>query len=471
MPGFSLACGGKNRLTARMKKKPAARQDIMTGETAVPQTGGKPAWLRQRLDWLMDQRFGLILHWAPYAQWDCIESWPLVPADTWARPDDMACWTERGRDLTRFSRDYFALNRTFNPVGFDPDAWAAIAADAGIRYAAFTTKHHDGFCMFDTATTDYKITAPDCPFHSNPRANIVREVFNAFRKKNMGISCYFSKSDWHSPYYWKPEVPAVDRNPNYDTSREPERWAKFVDFVHRQVRELMTDYGPIDVLWLDGGQVRPPSQDINMAGMADMARRLQPGLIIADRTVGNAFEDIITPEQEIPDKPLDVPWESCITLGHHWKYHSQDVFKPAAEVVRMLIETCAKGGNLLLGVGPDPLGVIPEEAVSRLKEIGNWLKVNGEAIYGSRPLPPYQSGAVRFTQNKGFAYAFVLPEKGFLPGQIRIEGIRPKQGSEIRLLKNGNKVPWKPVDNGFECVLPDAATAKKSAFCLKFCAG
>ncbi len=429
----------------------------------------QPAWLHDRLEWFMDLRFGLILHWGPYAQWDCCESWPLVPDALWARTDDMSCWTGRGKDLARFSRDYRALNRTFNPVKFDPDAWANIAVEAGFRYVTFTTKHHDGFCMFDTATTDYRITHPDCPYHRNPKANVAREVFNAFRRKGLAASCYFSKSDWNSPYYWSPDSPPVNCSPNYNTRENPGRWNKFVSFAHRQVEELMSGYGPFDVLWLDGGQVRPPDQDIRMADLAAMARRHQPGLIIADRTVGGPYENIVTPEQEIPDKPLGVPWESCMTLGNRWKYWSSDVFKPASKVIEMLIETTAKGGNLLLGVGPGPDGSFPTEAVSRLREIGAWLRINGEGIFGSRARPPYASGPVRFTRRGSYAYAFLLPEawKNAADGEIEIRGLRPQAGSEVRLLKTGAPVAWRALDDGFAVRLAAAVTAGQPAIALR----
>jgi len=182
--------------------------------------------------------------------------------DKWARPEDLKAWTERGKDIERFKRDYWALSKTFNPEKFEPAQWARTAKDAGMKYVVFTTKHHDGFCMFDTWLTGYRITAREVPFHGNARSNVVREVFDAFRKAGLGIGAYFSKADWHSPYYWSPNAPARTRNPNYDTASEPQKWAQFVAYTHGQIQELVTGYGPIDILWLDAGQVRPPNQDI-----------------------------------------------------------------------------------------------------------------------------------------------------------------------------------------------------------------
>ncbi len=431
------------------------RGDVIAHSQADELTAAQPAWLEQRLEWFRDLRFGLFLHWGIYCQWDCCESWPLVEEDTWARPDDMACWRERDRDFARFCRDYRQLNRTFNPLDFDPQRWARAAAAAGMGYVTFTTKHHDGFCMWDTRTTDYRITGPDCPFHTDARSDIVGRVFDAFRGQGLAISCYFSKSDWHTPYYWHPGAPARTRNPNYDTHAHPERWEQFVRYTHAQVEELMTGYGPIDVLWLDGGQVRPPDQDIRMADMAAMARRHQPGLIVADRTVGGPYENLITPEQLIPDTPLAVPWESCLTMGDSWKYVPHDRNKPVGQLLRMLVEVVAKGGNLLLGTGPTPDGTLTAEALTRLDEIGAWMTVNGEAIRRSRPVAPYSEGNVFYTRRGETAYALVFDAEE----SVELRGLQPPDGAAVRLLGWPAALTWTRADHAARVTLPAAARA------------
>jgi len=232
----------------------------------------------------------------------------------------------------------------------------------------------------------------------------------------------------------------------------------------------MTDYGHIDCLWLDGGQVRPPKQDIRMDLIAEMARRHQPGLLVADRTVGGPFENIITPEQMIPDRPLGVPWESCLTVGEGWGYRPDDVYKSTRTLVHLLIDTVAKGGNLLLNVGPDPDGNLPPEAVSRYEEIGEWLDVNGEAIYGTRPIAPYQEGRVRFTHKGDHAYAIILAEEGErdLPQQVHLRGLRPALGTPVYLLGRKPQLAWRPEGEDAQIDLPGGHPPCAHAWVLKF---
>ncbi len=446
------------------------RLDIMAQSAAEDlKVEGNPPWLKDRLEWFQDQKFGLMMHWGLYGLWGCIESWPLVEEDTWARPEGLKAWVERGKDIKRFQTDYWNLNRVFNPGKFAPEKWADAAKYAGMKYVAFTTKHHDGFCLFDTKTTDYRVTHPSCPFHSNPRSNIVREVFNAFRARDFGISCYFSKSDWHVPYYWIPDAPARTRHPNYDTHTRPEIWAKFKIFVHQQVEELMTGYGRIDVLWLDGGQVRPPDQDIDMPRMAAMARRHQPGLIIADRTVGGCYENILTPEQTVPDTPLGHTWESCMTMAENWGFSPNDKYKSARTLLHMLIDVAAKDGNLLLNVGPTPDGEFPPEATDRLKAIGDWMAINAEAIHGTRACKPYKDGNICFTQKGEWMYAIILAEENESrpKGKARIPGFVPAAGKPVELLGVHSPLVWEKVGDGIEVSLPEGCLPCDHAWVLK----
>ena len=434
----------KDHFDKAITSVPAASTSIPSMQAIEPETDPDGPWLAEKLEKFQDMKFGFMVHLGPYSQWGCIESWPLVEEDTWARPDELKPWVERGKDLKRFQSDYWALPKTFNPVRFDPRQWADTAKRAGMKYVIFTTKHHDGFCMYDSRVTGYRITAPDVPFHNNPRANIASEVFDVFRQEKFVIGVYFSKADWHHPDYWDPAIPAHTRSPNYETLAQPEKWRRFVEFTHAQIEELMTGYGPVDILWLDAGQVRPPDQDIRMDQLASMARRHQPGLLVVDRTVGGLYENYRTPEQEVPDEPLPYAWESCLTIGDSWSFKPDDNYKSTRRLIHLLVDIVSKGGNLALNVGPQPDGELPAEAVTRLNEIGDWMEVNSEAIHGTRPIAPYKDGNTAFTRKGKTVYAIYLSENDgdSPPERISFSALQPAAGSDIRMLGAQKAVQW-----------------------------
>ncbi|MFC1726640.1 alpha-L-fucosidase [candidate division KSB1 bacterium] len=422
----------------------------------------------KKLEWFQDSKFGLMMHWGTYSQWGIVESWSLCSEDEpWCR--------RKIDDYDEYKRQYTALKNTFNPVKFNPEKWAAAAKEAGMKYVVFTTKHHDGFSMFDTKQTDYKITDTDCPFHSNSRANVTKEIFEAFRKEGFGTGAYFSKPDWNSEYYWWPRFATPDRNVNYDPKKYPERWEKFKDFTYKQIEELMTGYGKVDILWFDGGWVRPKEtvdnieskrvvdpydQDIDMPKIAEMAREHQPGLIIVDRTVTGKYENYRTPEQHVPDKPLNYPWETCMTMASSWSFVPGDRYKPARRLIHLLVDIVAKGGNFLLNVGPDPNGEWAPDAYNRLKEIGSWMKVNGEAIYSTNPVAPYKETKICFTSKKdGTVYALYLADKEEKnpPSKIMLYSHCPEKGGKITMLGVEKEVKWEKVGEGVLIYVPDAA--------------
>lgn len=393
----------------------------------------------KKLDTFQDWKFGLFVHWGLYSQWGCIVSWPLVEEDKWARPDDLPAWTERGKDFNRFAADYVKLNESFNPRHFDPQSWVDAASRAGMKYMVFTTKHHDGFCMFDTKQTDYRTTAATCPFHASARADTTKAIFDAFHKAGFGIGAYYSKSDWHHPGYWDPARPHPMRGVNYDTGKEPQRWATFVNFTHNIIEEIVSGYGPIDILWLDGDHVKPPSENINMPAIATMARGHQPGLLIVDRKAGGRYENYRTPEQAVPEEALPYAWESCITLGSDWGYKPNDVYKSTRYLVHLLVDIVAKGGNLLLNVGPDPDGRFPETAVQRLDAMGQWMKINGEAIYGTRALAPYKIGRTCLTKKGTTIYLIYLANEDEVSPPLKLQMPVIANGGAVRML--GSETP------------------------------
>ncbi|UBM60195.1 alpha-L-fucosidase [Marinilongibacter aquaticus] len=443
----------------------AAQQHNVTKDPYVPPKD--PKVIEKLGDW-QNGKFGLMMHWGTYSIWGIVESWSLCPEDVG--------WTKRrgpyADDYFEYKKAYEGLKDQFNPTDFNPEKWADAAEMAGMKYVVFTTKHHDGFCMFDTQQTDYNIM--HSAFGKNPRANIANEVFKAFRVKDFMIGAYFSKPDWHTPSYWWPYFPPKDRNPSYDPAKYPEKWAEFKKFTYNQIEELMTNYGSVDILWLDGGWVRPrktidPSvewqkdikvdQDIDMANIAKMARSHQPGLLMVDRTVGGRFENYVTPEQHIPDHYLPYPWETCMTMGNSWSYVPNDKYKSSRTLIHNLANIVSRNGNLLLNIGPSPQGDFAPEAYDRLKAIGHWMDINSEAIYGT--VGDNKIGEKAnwvFTWKGDTAYAIYKVQEGeTLMNQFAIQNMSFTEATKVSLLGSDAKVKLGKGKDGLSLSLSEKA--------------
>lgn len=375
----------------------------------------------KKLEQWRDLKFGVLFHWGLYSVPGIVESWSICSEDV--------DWIRRKGDLPydEYKKWYYSLADSLNPVKFDPTQWADIMEDAGMRYMVFTSKHHDGFCMFDSRLTDFSIAKG--PFSSNDKRDVARHVFDAFRDRNFWIGAYFSKPDWHCEWFWNPEFATPNRHINYKKDRHPEWWKRYQDFTAGQIGELLSGrYGRFDILWLDGGWIR--GDEVGLDSLLLEARSgFHPGLIAVDRTIRGRNENYQTPERGVPERPLPYPWESCIPLSNDWGWVPDAPYKSPEKVIGLLAEITAKGGCLLLGVGPTAEGLIEPEAEWRLRNIGEWLRRNGEAIYSTVTTPVYNDGQVWFTSSKdGLAlYAIYVPEEGEkMPDSICWRGNTPE---------------------------------------------
>lgn len=334
--------------------------------------------VRENLEHWQDQRVGVIIHWGIYTSIRQGGSWSL-------HRDHLGDFTDPPQEFTGSDAEYHTWYndqaRTMKGHDFDAAEWARVCREAGMRYVVFTTKHHDGFALYDTKFSNFKSTAEDAGLGRD----IVREVTEAFRAEGLDIGLYFSKADWNHPCYWDRSRPLSDRFHNYSIEDEPKRWQRFVDYTYDQIEELLSNYGEVKVLWLDAGWVRAPEEPIGMDDIANRARELQPGILVVDREVHGPNEDYRTPEQAIPDRVPDYPWESCITLTRTWCCERpNDPAKPLVDVLADLVQIVGRGGNYLIGIGPDETGAMSGPVRQRLAELGAWLDTNGDAIYGTR---------------------------------------------------------------------------------------
>ena len=353
----------------------------------------------KRVEWLMNDRFGMFIHWGLYS----------IPA--------RGEWVRSAEEST--IEDYQPYFDNFDPFDYKPEEWAQLAVDAGMKYAVLTAKHHDGFCLFDSALTDYK--APNTP----AGRDLVAEYVEAFRSAGIKVGLYYSLPDWHHPDYpaWQDRQHPMRNNPEYKDQQY--NWDNYVNYMHGQIRELLTNYGKIDLIWFDFSYDEFSGEKWRASELLEMVRSLQPDIVVDNRLGGHIHKakpepftgDFAGPEQVIPRSPLTddegrfIPWELCLTLNDNWGYTASDVnWKCSKDVIRTLVNCVSKGGNLMVNVGPDATGRIPLEAQNILREVGDWLELNGESIYACGIADHERPDWGRFTQKGNILYGHVLEQ-------------------------------------------------------------
>lgn len=376
----------------------------------------------ENLEKFQDMKLGFMTHFGMFSQMAIMESWPIVDDNAQGR------WSQKPVDwieddeMEEFKRQYWSLNTSFNPIRFDPKRYAQTISNLGFKYTLIPTKHHDGFCMWDTAQTDYKVTDPSCPFHVNDNADIYGSLTKEFNKLGLMCGAYFSKPDFHYENYWTDDFrygTNSTRSVAYNIDEYPEKWEAFKLYTELQMKEVISKYGKVDILWLDGGQVIiENNEDIKLDEIVSRLREVNPGLIVVDRIAGGSNENYLTPEVKVLGSYVPVPWESCIPVGKHFSFRYEDKWKTPFELARIFVEILCKGGNLALNIPTQPDGRMPRAALGNVAVFSEWVKKYDYAIFGTRPIAPYYRGGqglVKTKDNKKYLFIPAGPNAGVAP--------------------------------------------------------
>lgn len=402
--------------------------DVRAGGAEAPLT------YSERVNWFTEARFGMFVHW-PLA---CVAGRGIFLRGEEKMPDE----------------DFRAYAQEFTAANYRPREWARMARNTGYRYAVLISKHQEGFCLFDSKLTDFKST------NTPARRDLVREFLDAMREEGLRVGLYYSLIDWDYPHY-----PIDYMHPRRDDEQAKNRkrdWNKYLEYMHGQVRELMSDYGKIDILWLDYSYGDMHGEVWGASELVKMVRALQPDILLNNRLelrlshdgigTGGTRGDFATPEDYVPNEALvdsrgdRIVWEACMTHNHSWGYRREDRdFRSAGQIVRSLVECVSKGGNMLLNASPNALGEIQDECLAILDQVGRWMCVNGKSVYGCgcADLPKPEWGYyTRSLSDPKVLYAHIFNKPA---GPLPLLGLGEKIKS-VRFLTDASEVslakPW-----------------------------
>lgn len=382
-----------------------ACQGPLGDDTDTPvQLANKP----ERLHWFRELSLGMFIHWGFDSQLGTVISHSMVGA------------------TDGYNERFIRLADTFDPDDFQPQRWAELARLAGMRYVVFGAKHHSGFCMFKTRTTDFGV------MHTPFGRDVAREVVQAFRREGLAIGFYFSPDDFY--FLHQRGIPISRSHPEVLPKNNPELMA----YDKAQLTELLTQYGDIDLLFLDG-----EPNELNPGELQELAWRLQPNIVITRGAM-------VTPEERLPGQALADPWEACYPIGTQWQFKpTNETYKTGKDIIKMLVETRATGGNLLLNVGPTPYGQIPFEQERRLRELATWNLINGEAVFGSVPWEVTHEGDVWYTQAKDGSVVYACLTDPVWPWgerrEITLKNVHATAQTQVSILgETGRVLEYQP---------------------------